>query len=318
MLPDHPLKRFKLFRSKDLVESKPSKGPEKLTEKEWINKLKDSKNTKDWIAPCLSSDLELVAKVRVLDVVPSSFYKDSHGMRQLMTELDRSGLSQLYQFIRLKWFLKNIKDSRTDSELRWCQEAVKADILGRQIVQREIYIKEQMHALQKSLDLSSLSDTDTSSIPRRCEEQYKSLGIYEEKLENINREYLIHYRNHWKIQVEAPRGPLRCAFEFTRRHSMWASLPWLKEDCAGRGGCCARSCGCCAKPRDTNRHLYNQGHCTTACACCIHAHAIDDQNVLDDIKDFPFDATSLPWSGYTRRVIQAYIFGLDSISLNLV
>lgn len=317
MLPDHPLKRFKLFRSKDLVESKPSKGPEKLTEEEWIKKLKNSKKTKDWIAPCLSSDLSLVAKMRVLDVVPLSFYNDEYGMRQLIRALERSGLSQLDQFIRYKWFHKNLNNRRVDSELTWCQEVVKADILGRQIVQREIYIKEQMHALRKSLDLSSLSDTDTSSIPEHYKEQHNKLGIYEEELQNINREYIIHYRNHWKLRVEAPRGPLKWAFDVTNKRSMWASLPWLKEDCAGRGGCCARSCGCCAKPRDTNRHLYNQGHCTTACACCIHAHAIDDQNALDDIKDFPFDATSLPWSGYTRRVIQAYIFRLDSISLKL-
>ncbi|KAJ9265719.1 hypothetical protein DTO212C5_6574 [Paecilomyces variotii] len=266
MLPDHPLKRFKLFRSKDLVESKPSKGPEKLTEKEWINKLKDSKNTKDWIAPCLSSDLSLVEKARVLYVVPLSFYKDGHGMGQLMIELDRSGLSQLSKFIRYNWFLKFYQ---TDSGLRWCQEVVKDNILGRRIVQREIYIKEQTHALRKSLDLSSHSDTDTSSIPESYEEQHKKLEVYEEELENINREYLVHYRNHWKLQVEAPRGPLRWTFYDTGERSMWASLSWL-----------------------------------------------NDQNAFDDIKDFPFDATS-KWTAYTRRVIQAYIFGLDSISLRL-
>lgn len=45
----------------------------------------------------------------------------------------------------------------------------------------------------------------------------------------------------------------------------------LVKHCAGRQGCCARACGCCAnRPIDDSRSL-GAGHCKLECACCEKA-----------------------------------------------
>lgn len=306
MSPGYSLKRLKQFCSKNSAES-----GQKLTLREWVEKLRDPKSSDEWMTLGLPWSLTIEEKSYLIGRAPLPFYKGE--LEQLAAKMNCSSLSQLGQLVRYECFINGYV---SDMTVRWCQDAVKADILGRWIVQREICIRQQAHALQKSLHLPSVSNTDTSSIPTCHEEQYKTLNGYEEELQNINHKYIKHHRNHWKLQANVPIGPVQAAFQVTRQTSTWTSLPWLKEDCAGRGGCCARNCGCCEKPRDTNRHFYNQGHCTTACACCINANAIDDPDSFDDIRDFPLDATSL-WNGYTRRVVQAYIFGLDSIKLLL-
>lgn len=251
----------------------------------------------------------------------STIFNDEVGIEWLETKVQDAGLLGLSQLIRYHLFyVKHFSQFNRE----WCQNIIKNDILGRKIVQREVYIQEQIQALKKSLQMFSVSSTDPPELDinnerlRKLETWEKELSLYEKELRKLNDQYWIHQRNMWKLEVEMPYGPISRAFKNVKSNTEWHLLPWLREDCARRGGCCGRGCRCCENPRDTNRQFYNQGHCTTSCPCCIHANGLTDTSSLDDMKDFPIDLLSERWTRYTRRMTQAYIFGLDSINLRLL
>ncbi|KAJ0415243.1 hypothetical protein BJY00DRAFT_293754 [Aspergillus carlsbadensis] len=56
-----------------------------------------------------------------------------------------------------------------------------------------------------------------------------------------------------------------------------------RQDCADRGGCCARECGCCEKVlyeyplRHQDGTMYMRkvyAHCTSECGCCVITHGV--------------------------------------------
>ena len=64
-----------------------------------------------------------------------------------------------------------------------------------------------------------------------------------------------------------PPGPLKWDYEVTRQDPTWYLRKEMIEDCIGRGGCCARGCGCC-KNRAFPHYERGVGHCTAGCGCC--------------------------------------------------
>jgi hypothetical protein len=60
------------------------------------------------------------------------------------------------------------------------------------------------------------------------------------------------------------------------------TLAWERHqyDCAMRGGCCGRACGCCSQPlrelyipsSNGKREVIVYGHCTRECLCCNRFH----------------------------------------------
>ncbi|KAL2865271.1 uncharacterized protein BJX67DRAFT_359108 [Aspergillus lucknowensis] len=59
----------------------------------------------------------------------------------------------------------------------------------------------------------------------------------------------------------------------------------LRSDCAARGGCCGRTCGCCEKllfenwlhtPGPNGKRILQKvyAHCTAECACCVISHGV--------------------------------------------
>ncbi|KAL5361878.1 hypothetical protein BJX96DRAFT_166225 [Aspergillus floccosus] len=63
--------------------------------------------------------------------------------------------------------------------------------------------------------------------------------------------------------------PVYRAMTSRQRDPDWYLTGWLRYRCAGAGGCCGRSCGCCEKPRETTGAQGRFGHCTPNCLCCI-------------------------------------------------
>ncbi|XHG08527.1 hypothetical protein AWENTII_011624 [Aspergillus wentii] len=201
----------------------------------------------------------------------------------------------------LEWLEKQLerKEGRA-----WCQSLVELDIKGRWIVQREIYLKEEARVLHKSLEWCDFEDdTEKTSL----------LGIWEDELKSLHRQHWEHYRELWMLEANMPGGPLRRAFNAWRKNPDWYLTTWLRQDCAGRGGCCGRECGCCEKPRDTDRAL-NRGHCTSACGCCVRSHGFKgDEIKFDDLKAFPFELEHRK-TMYSRRIGRAYIWGIDFLN----
>lgn len=180
----------------------------------------------------------------------------------------------------------------------WCQNVIKADIEMRRIVQREIYLKEEVQALQKALTLSLPSE-------EKAVQKY-ILGTYGEELRDLNDQYLRHVKGTWKQDVGGPTAALKRAFKAWRQDPDWYLCEWLRQDCAGRGGCCARDCGCCGKARDTHREQ-NRGHCTGTCGCCIRTCG-DGKKCR--VKDLALKIDN-PVKIHSHRYELAYIWGLS-------
>lgn len=118
----------------------------------------------------------------------------------------------------------------------------------------------------------------------------------------------------WVLKGSVPTGALERAFKSCRENPDWYLCTWLRQDCAGRGGCCGRDCGCCEKDE-------SRGHCTSVCGSCIRTNGrsddLDDMDCLRDMHGVSIDVTSN--ATYSRRILRAYIWGLsfmDELSLD--
>ncbi|KAJ5853449.1 hypothetical protein N7534_005992 [Penicillium rubens] len=94
---------------------------------------------------------------------------------------------------------------------------------------------------------------------------------YNQELEIANREYK-RLEHEWRmIRDSFSDGPLVRGFEFWRGNPKWYMHRVLREDCAGRGGCCGRECGCCLNRKLFGGRARAAGHCTVECGCCQKA-----------------------------------------------
>lgn len=97
--------------------------------------------------------------------------------------------------------------------------------------------------------------------------------------------------------------------------------PVLREDCARRGGCCGRDCGCCLhRPISASRKL-GVGHCSIECGCCRKVRGFDlsTEQRTKYRKQFEFPVPGLEGEGrdtdqYYYRMYLASIWGLSNSS----
>lgn len=112
----------------------------------------------------------------------------------------------------------------------------------REIAQREICLREQYN-----LDPTKLEEWQT------VEKEYKRL------------------EHEWWMIRDSFDAPLARAFQYWRSNPRWYMHRVLREDCAGRGGCCGRDCGCCLHRKLDETRRRAAGHCTVKCGCCEKA-----------------------------------------------
>ncbi|KAJ5602480.1 hypothetical protein N7537_005436 [Penicillium hordei] len=126
----------------------------------------------------------------------------------------------------------------------------------REIAQREICLREQYE-----------------QDPTKVEEKFKATEKEFKRLE---------YK--WGMIRDCFDGPLGRAFEYWRSNPRWYMHRVLREDCAGRGGCCGRDCGCCLNRKLNETRSRAAGHCTVECGCCEKARGYELSE--DDKKYF--------------------------------
>lgn len=216
-----------------------------LTLEDWFKatgKIKDPLKLTD----VLLSDWPFGDKVRILGLLPRKAIANKNGMELLEVRLEESGHSQIAQVLRwiLFWELPRHLMKRG---LRWSHCLIMIDVEMRQIIQREIYVQEEIKALQKSLELDEESDKTEKSKKKA------QLEAYEAHLCGLNRRYWDFRHFSGKFESNMPSGILRRAFKSCRSDPEWYLCSWLREDCARRGGCCGRNCGCCEMGLSTNR-----------------------------------------------------------------
>lgn len=172
----------------------------------------------------------------------------------------------------------------------WCRALIQADIEIRWIVQRMIWVHQQIQ----------------NCGPR----------VFELYLKKLSPRY---WRAHGKLWTAIDRINSRSAergLARQRMHIDWYLSAELREDCAKRGGCCGRTCGCCERPRIVDglkiEEMHNRGHCTSACSCCLNAHGIDGNYIGDeitDLQDLHFDtAITQSVDPHTLRLLKGYVF----------
>ena len=155
--------------------------------------------------------------------------------------------------------------------------------------------------MQKALALSLPSE-------EKAVQEY-ILETYEKELRDLNDQYLKQDKIAWMADVGGPTAALKRAFKAWRQDPDWYLCEWLRQDCAGRGGCCGRDCGCCEKARDTHRGQ-NRGHCTGACGCCIRTCG---EGKKCSVKDLAFEIDN-PVEAHSIRYNLAYIWGLSYLN----
>ena len=276
----------RLFRS-----SVPNDTPE-----DWNEHLCRTKNLKDLASPLLSCQRTFEDKVKILLSMPDLNHVQPIDIRWLEFKLEECGHEKLVQILRMIIFWGSHKVLR-DIFLNWSQQVVEADIEARWIVQREIYIQEEIGALKK------LDDTDLTTNPQ--------LSAYETELQRLNTCFWDNRKTIWKLEGNLLTGVVTRAFKTCRSDPNWYLSAWLRRDCAGRGGCRGRQCGCCEKV-GTHRGEQPRGHCTSACGYCIRTQGrlTSEYDRSSDMDDFPFDIETYE-SPYSARIFRAYIWGLD-------
>lgn len=140
------------------------------------------------------------------------------------------------------------------------------------------------------------------------------LEAYEEQIKSLSSRYWVAHRKQWIESDKLWSPSAKRALTRQRKHKDWYLSGVLREDCANRGGCCGRSCGCCERTRMTKVNtdrVHDRGHCTTACSCCLEAHGIDGEHLdMKGVDEVHFSRDRDP---HTMRLFRGYIFYLNGM-----
>ena len=180
------------------------------------------------------------------------------GLRtRIENAVEHTGLRQVAQYIRLVDWLKE-SDDATISSTEWAMNVMQIEYSIREIVQQETNVSEKCQRLYQ--EINAQGGVASSKQTQQLKDWKKELSV-------LNREYWRQERKHFLEISRADNNGFLRAFKSYRQKPKWHLHSRLCADCAGRGGCYGRDCGCCEKPRSTIRaHQY--GHCTTECSCC--------------------------------------------------
>lgn len=206
--------------------------------------------------------------------------------------------------------------AETKENHHWAQNIIEADIKGRWVVQWEILVKgEEVQSLCIELMVLGMDGEpdfgDCEGKGNKVEKKEGQLAAYKAELQRLNDDYWQHKQHLWRLEANTPLGAVGRAYEACRQKPNWYLSEWLCRDCAGRGRCYRRKCGCCEKARETERE-WNHGHCTSACRCCIQSKECSTQDkvtVEDDLEVVPFDLVAYK-TPYNVRMFREYIWGM--------
>ncbi|CAI7601586.1 unnamed protein product [Penicillium glandicola] len=96
----------------------------------------------------------------------------------------------------------------------------------------------------------------------------------QQEISDGQKEYIRLEQEWWMIRNSFSTGSLERAFDHWRGNPRWYMHRVLREDCAGRGGCCGRGCGCCLNRKLDSTRRRAVGHCTVECGCCQKARGV--------------------------------------------
>ena len=235
------------------------------------------------------------------------------AFRRKEEELERDGEWQAAQRLRKKQFKWQ---GVSEKEWVFIRDFVRVEFIGLLLVQRETFLKDKLEVMYKCIAAEPAES--------EMQELQEQVHIIDERLEVVNDKYRHYCWAMHRFNCELKDGPLQRGLCSHRRHVQWHLSDFLRWHCAGRGGCCARNCGCCEKPRSATRRMGATGHCTPACGCCRehsgitrldHGIRIDFPGRIDSLSSLDpahvkFRVSDLDDRTFSGRMMNAYIWGL--------
>ncbi|PYH91050.1 hypothetical protein BO71DRAFT_421832 [Aspergillus ellipticus CBS 707.79] len=167
--------------------------------------------------------------------------------------LERNGKCAMAQMLRSKqcgW-----QAIASEKLILLMQSMAAVDMRRRETIQKEAFL---------------LAECQTFDRKGLTEEEKHQLQDSQEELEHLSQELWRLERERYILWRRVPYSPLRRAIVSSQKNPKSHMTKWLRNDSAGRGGCCDRGCGCCERPRSATR-AKSFGHCTSECACCRKA-----------------------------------------------
>lgn len=163
----------------------------------------------------------------------------------------------------------------------------------RAVVQKEISLREQLK--KGYVDCLQPDEATGKSI--------------KEELKSLSTKCWLLEQEWWQHRSAFFQGCHSRAFDLWRSHPRWYMHRGLVKDCAGRKGCCARGCGCCADRQISSPSKLGVGHCTLECGCCRKARGFEltEQEKKDTNERFNVQNDN-PYSSW---IIRLAIWGIE-------
>ncbi|KGO63523.1 hypothetical protein PITC_049050 [Penicillium italicum] len=201
-----------------------------------------------------------------LEKKESELKKKIEKLKELETEFQQNGPDIIRLEISKK-FRRGMIGTK-EEELKY-----RGDVNALQRCRYERYVYEQ-DLDEKEDRLADFLDLETK-LREIAQWENCLKDRYEQDPARIDQELRITEKEYKRIEHERGMirnyffdGPLGRAFEFWRAHPRWYMHRVLREDCASRGGCCGRACGCCLNRKLSYDRQSAVGHCTIECGCC--------------------------------------------------
>jgi hypothetical protein len=298
--------------SEKLPNSKAKSSKEKLMDK-LMNEIQKAQKPKDLLVHLFSTELTIEDKEDLLCYAPSQVYKrrenNQEDFEEIEAQLIEAGYARLALFLYWCVFWDRAQPEGPES---WIKELIEIDIERRWIAQRKVCIQEKVQTLQISSELLLSSEDEAKHASQ--------LKIYKERLTGLNKRQWALSRKKWIKEDSIDSWSFRRAYHIQRKNPDWYLSDTLIADCAGRGGCCGKGCGCCERPRTVDRLEYGtntRGHCTTACSCCLNARGIEeldgDNGEIIDLQELYFEYKSPGlMDPHSFELLKGYAFAFGS------
>jgi hypothetical protein len=161
-----------------------------------------------------------------------------------------------------------------ERDYRWMQKWARQCKKRNRLLQREVYLLEEMDKLR----LHPIFDS--SEPEQKASSESLSSSLQESLNQTAQELWLYKQACDWLVDDLRYRGPW--ALGRAIKLSQSPDGPWYMERirCKIRGGCCERECGCCEKPRRTMAGKTTKcwnifygsfdflSHCSEECGCC--------------------------------------------------
>ncbi|GAD94059.1 hypothetical protein PVAR5_2680 [Paecilomyces variotii No. 5] len=183
-----------------------SEKDEKKSSRDWAKDLRNSKTPRDFLTPLLS-DLPFLERTELIRKGPAAIFKDRDEVLWLENQVISAGHFGIAKYIR---YIQYLVSYNSEKSREWCHKFVRTDIYGRWIVQREIFVREEVEALRKATEISPLTAEIVSEI-----------DAYEKELVALNEKYWMYYRKSWLMEQNMPLGPISRAVKDRRKDDAW-------------------------------------------------------------------------------------------------